>query len=309
MRLCNISDTPFSLEEVVESFISSKRAQGVTLRTLTDYSKFFEKFISFSHNSMDIVQLSSDALNYLASIPHTSPARYNHPYQYLSAFFNWCVRQNILPHNPLILNGISKKRDDGNVAPAPIEHIHALIKVADRKTYTGLRNYTIILLMIDTGVRTSELVRLKNSDFDQSSKSLVIRKSVAKTRTQRIVYLSEKVCSVLSRFIRIKPQAWSDYLFPSRDGLHLSTNALSREFRKLSAAAGVKVTPYQLRHSFATYFVSQGGNIFALQNLMGHSDIRMTKRYTELSDVIKKEEHDKHTPLLLIEKNIRLINL
>lgn len=55
-----------------------------------------------------------------------------------------------------------------------------------------------------------------------------------------------------------------------------------KAFLKYSEKSGEKITPYQLRHSFATLFLKNGGDVFSLQHLMAHADLRTTKRYTEL---------------------------
>lgn len=102
---------------------------------------------------------------------------------------------------------------------------------------------------------------------------------------------------MIAKIIKIKPAEWGECLFPSRDGKPLNTHALSVDFDRHCKIAGIKVTPYQLRHSFATYFVKNGGNIFTLQQLMGHSDIRMTKRYTDIDEEAKKAQHEQNTPI------------
>ena len=61
-------------------------------------------------------------------------------------------------------------------------------------------------------------------------------------------------------------------------------NVLGRNFRKYCERTGVKFTPYQIRHSFATFYLENGGDLFTLQRQMGHTDLQMTKRYTEILD-------------------------
>ena len=59
---------------------------------------------------------------------------------------------------------------------------------------------------------------------------------------------------------------------------------LDKDFAKAGNLSGVKIAPYQLRHSFATLYLKNGGDLFTLQKEMGHSDLRMTKRYSEIDD-------------------------
>lgn len=75
------------------------------------------------------------------------------------------------------------------VKPAGIEALQSFLKALDRKNYTGMRDYAIIVLMLDTGIRTRELLNLHNSDFDANAGCITVSKLVAKTRKTRTVYL------------------------------------------------------------------------------------------------------------------------
>lgn len=75
---------------------------------------------------------------------------------------------------------------------------------------------------------------------------------------------------------------------------------MDKAFLKYSQKSGIKVTPYQLRHSFATLFLKNGGDVFSLQHLMSHSDLRMTKRYTELDESYIEQQHRSYSPALLL---------
>ena len=108
-----------------------------------------------------------------------------------------------------------------------------------------------------------------------------------------------------------KPAEWEDWLFPNYEGTQLKVDHLDKSFAKHSAACGVKITPYQLRHSFATLFLKNGGDLFSLQHLMGHADLRMTKRYTELDEGFIQEQHKTFSPVNLLteKKSSRMICL
>lgn len=297
MRIINIVEEQQTLEEAMREFLAYKQAQQIAARTMRDYKSYLADFLANSSNSLDYKTLTNDTVNYFASIPDTSPARYNHPYQCMSAFFNWAIKQDIITKNPITQQGLHKKRDDGNIKPAAIEDVKIMLNSWDRKTFTGLRNYTIILLMLDTGIRTSELVNLTDADFDSAAKQITVSKLVSKTRRNRVLYLSNTTAAALNSFLKVKPAGFSEYLFPTREGNKLRTEGLALEFNRQSKKIGVKFTPYQLRHSFATYFVQNGGDIFTLQDLMGHSDIRMTRRYTEIDGEMKRKQHNTNTPI------------
>lgn len=295
-----------TLSVLIDEFISVKVAQGKSKRTLKDLEKELHKFYEFSSKDLDCGVLKKDLVRYFAQIPNTSSAVYNRPYGVLNSFFNYLTRQDTIPYNPLIKAEIKKKKDDSEIHAATMDDIRLLLDACDRRTFTGLRNHTIISLMIDTGIRTSELVRLEDEDFDEVGRRIVIRPEVCKTKHSRILYLSPSTSSAIGKLIRLKPKGFSVKIFPSREGNELDTNELSREFRKLSDKAGVKITPYQLRHSFATFCAANGMSVFLLQQLMGHSDISMTRRYTDINQEQLEEAHSNFSPLALVEKGKRL---
>lgn len=110
MRMKTISETR-TLRDVSNEFLAYKKARKVRERTLCDYKKYIEKFLAQSQNTLDVDVLKMEILNYFAEIPTTSPSRYNHPYQYLHALFEWCATQDYIPYNPFKKLGLKKIRD------------------------------------------------------------------------------------------------------------------------------------------------------------------------------------------------------
>ena len=104
-----------TLRDVANEFLALKKAQKVRERTLSDYKKYIDKFLAQSQNTLDVDVLKIEILEYFADIPKTSPARFNHPYQYLHALFEWCAKQDYLPYNPFQKLQLKKVRDVENV--------------------------------------------------------------------------------------------------------------------------------------------------------------------------------------------------
>lgn len=305
MRVKTKLSAQFSLRDAADEFLSYKQAQKVRERTLKEYKTYINGFIQESSNSLDMDLLKADVISYFSDIPNTSPARFNHPYQYLHALFSWCAKQDYIPYNPFDKLELKKRRDDGHVLPATISDIQQFLKHMDKSNYCDLRDYTITLLMLDTGIRTSELMALRENDYSIDQMSITIRPEVSKTSRGRIVFLSPMTNTALKKFLKVKPKEWDDWLFPTRDGLQLQSNVLGRNFRKYCKRAGVQFTPYQLRHSFATFYLQNGGDLFTLQRQMGHSDLQMTKRYTEISDSQISKSHSAYSPIGLLQGSTR----
>ena len=119
---------------------------------------------------------------------------------------------------------------------------------------------------------------IKNEDYDPEAQSIFIRPDVAKTSRSRTLYLSAMTNTSLKKFLKAKPKEWEKWLFPTRDGKQLKANVLGRNFRKYCERTGVKFTPYPIRHSFATFYLENGGDLFTLQRQMGHTDYYNNRR-------------------------------
>ena len=174
-----------------------------------------------------------------------------------------------------------------------------LLELPDKSTFTGLRNYTLMLFSLDTGIRPGEALQLLPEDFNLRSREVVIPKEVAKTKTSRTLPLSPVICVAVQKLLLTRHPVWKDDapVFCSQDGERLQTRSWSRIMAKYSKKLGVRITPYDLRHSFAIIYLRNGGNVFALQRTMGHTDLNMTKHYLALDGDDLKNELEKSSPI------------
>ena len=221
MRMVKMQQRELTLDEVVKRFLMVKEAQHTSEGTMQNYRNRLRQFVESSHHRVEYEQLEADVLSFFSAIPDTSPARYNNPFQNVNALLNWMVEQGYIPQNPIKVLKLHKRKDEGNVKPIPIDDLKAFLHALDRTTYIGLRDTVILLVMLDTGIRTKELLCLREGDYSRSSHSLAIEKTVAKTRQKRIVYLSNQTADMLEDFLSRKPDQWEDWLFPNYEGRQL----------------------------------------------------------------------------------------
>ena len=156
MRMVKMQQETLTLEEAVQKFLMEKDAQHTGAAAMTDYRNCLARFVKSSHNSIEYDLLDADVLAFFSSIPDTSPARYNKPFQNVNAFFFFFLEQEYISKSPIKVHKLHKRKDEGNIKPVPVSDLTTFIASLDRRTYTGLRDYVIILLMLDTGVRTKE---------------------------------------------------------------------------------------------------------------------------------------------------------
>lgn len=290
-----------NLFQMFEEYILFKQAEGAGERTIKDYrthlSNFFKTLGDFN---ADFKTLRSAVVQFLSG--PMAPSYRNTKLKALRAFFNWCVREGYLPANPT--EGIKKaKEDTENIRHVELDDVKKLLNAPDKKTYAGLRDYCLILVQIDTGARPGELLQVRPSDLNLQSRELYIRAEVSKTHTARTLILSPLTVQALLKLLRERPQWWPDDvpLFASETGKELSTTQWARRLREYSEKAGVKITPYSLRHTFAIEFLKASNDPFALQRIMGHRDLATTKRYIRYLQDDLKEIHEKSSPVVKLQ--------
>lgn len=150
------------------------------------------------------------------------------------------------------------------------------------KAPQNLKHRAILFLTYSSGLRVSEVVRLRLQDVDQERRSLWIRQG--KGKKDRVTLLSDMAYEAIQRYIQLeKPDAW---LFPGQTpGRHLTERTAQKIFEQALAASGVakKVSIHALRHSFATHLLEGGTDLRYIQELLGHQSSRTTERYTHVS--------------------------
>lgn len=294
-------------EHVCNSFLLHKTAQGVSDRTLTDYKYHVSLFFS-AYPSID-EKLEENVLKYFASCSHLAPGTFNIRRRYLNAFFNWCVDAGLLQVNPVA--NIRRRKTEPRVRLIPEKDLRKLLKLPNQKTYTGLRDYTFMLLSLDTGIRPSEAVALADSDINLKGLEVFVRPEVSKTKTARTLPISKAVSAALMRLLSVNEKHFpGSCVFYSSEGGQLSGNAWSLRLRFYSEKLGVTISPYDLRHTFAVMYIRAGGDAFSLQRLMGHADMEMTKHYANLTQSDLKEKHSESSPLnALISRKKRIRKL
>ncbi|MDQ0496779.1 tyrosine-type recombinase/integrase [Paenibacillus brasilensis] len=150
------------------------------------------------------------------------------------------------------------------------------------KAVKNPKHRAILYLTYTSGLRVSEVMRLRPEDCDRERKVLKVRQG--KGRKDRQTLLSETAFAVVEQYIGAKqPENW---LFPGqREGRHLTERSAQKVFEKALAEAGIRkqVSIHSLRHSFATHLLENGIDLRYIQELLGHQNVRTTERYIHVS--------------------------
>ena len=160
------------------------------------------------------------------------------------------------------------------------------------------RDFTIVNLVLNSGLRVSELCNLKTEDIEFDTGKIIIHGG--KGDKERIALVSDKVMESLKRYFksRLDRNVDSPYFFTSNKGGMFHTSTIEKIVRNIAREAGInrKVTPHTLRHTFATNILKNGGDIRFIQTLLGHSSISTTEIYTHLDSDTMREMFKKFGP-------------
>jgi site-specific recombinase XerD len=179
------------------------------------------------------------------------------------------------------------------------EEIAQIISIYKPGTSTGLRNILLVLVLTDSGLRLGELCAATVDDLDLESGTL---KVMGKGQRERTVHVGATVQKLLSRYVRhLRPEPISARvrtLLLGKDGSPFTLNAARRVLRRAAAQSGIKrLHAHLLRHTFATHYLLNGGDLLTLQRLLGHSTLEMVRRYSHIAADYVAVQHRQYSPV------------
>ena len=160
--------------------------------------------------------------------------------------------------------------------------------------HTKLRDYAILYLMLNTGIRVSECVGLDVQDLNFNENSMLVFR---KGKKENILYFDDELADVLQKYINeerpsLLGDAEDDALFISRDKTRITARSIQRMLKKYASVAvsNKKITPHKLRSTYGTALYNQTGDIRLVADVLGHSDINVTsKHYAAVDDTRRRK--------------------
>ena len=268
----------------LEHLKTIKGYSDLTLKTYDDALK--EAFIHVEIEKNDKTY-TVNLMPYRLHIADKSPKTIAKKLSAFRSFVSFCNKNNF----PLALVADNSVKVPKTLPkPIPHKHIAEALEVADFK------QKVVLTLIYTLGVRISELQNIKLQDI--SNNWVVIN---GKGNKQRNVPLIPSTKALIEQYLeKYTPKI---YLF-EKNGEKLSQNSLRYTINKVFSKIGLKVTPHQLRHSFATVLLNEGAGIADVSELLGHSSMATTQIYTKLGSALKKENYLNNHPLCRSEVKI-----
>lgn len=293
--------------EVLDKFIINQKVVGNTKETIEYYKKRIGYFIDFIKDK-DINNVVLDDYNsyaiYLinkvtnkgsklssATIKTTLNAtKIFLKYSYDNKYMISDLYKNIKPY----------KQVKKTIVVLSAEDINKLLNSQNEFTIIGLRNLLAISLMLDAGLRVSEVVNL---NVDDVSKELGVIKVFGKGKKERLVPLTDSIIKYYDKYVFLA-SLYSGALFLDSDtGLRMTSSGISQILRRIKKEQHFnKLHPHYLRHTFATLFLVNGGDPVHLQLILGHTTLYMTEQYLHLANQMTLQKQKKFSPLTNIKK-------
>lgn len=229
-----------------------------------------------------------------------SPVTINTRVRTLRCFLKFLADEDYFQEN-LALKIKLMKTDKDTLKLLNTEQIQALLKVIDTKCYTGYRDYCLLMLLLDTGIRIQEATALTSDDLDFQASTIYLQASNVKTRTGRLIPLSPKVSKLLFNLVQENKKAFNaKELFLSVYGTpFLKTSFRKRlvAYRDKAGIEGCRVSPHSFRHYFAKNYILNGGDPFTLQRILGHADLQMVRKYINMGEGETRIQHNQFSPV------------
>jgi site-specific recombinase XerD len=271
------SRAQLTLGRAVELFLAAKAAEGASPRTIEWYRMITVRLVRAlgadrSVDGLDPAELRAWLVELRTTLAPVSVAGYVRTLRVLG---NWLAAEGLAEASAL--RGLRRPRVPHKIIePVADDLLRRLLSVC------SVRDRAIVLLMLDTGLRVSEVAGIRLGDLRPDG-TLKVR---GKGSRERMVPVGSTARQAIVRYLGQRGQGKpDDALLLGRRG-EISPRGLQHMLRRLKTRVGVtgRLSPHSLRHTFARSYLVNGGDVFSLQRILGHTTLDMVKRYVALAD-------------------------
>ena len=326
----------YSFEDAIDDFMiycTNKELSKKTLKSYESTLKLFSKYLQDDYNIFNVESVTTKNIkNYLEftktkgkysfvvdekSVNCNNPTArgdfgkeismwtVNNYLRNIKVFFTWLYETKVIKVNPVI---DIKYYKHSRVPKAEIKDVdfNKLIKNLDLTNFAEYRDYVILQLLIDTGMRIGETLALETQDILIDKKAILIRAEICKGRKDRYVFFSSTMQNILKKWINHKDRYFnSNYLFVTTKGSNFTVLNFEKNLKKYCIKVGLKdnITCHQIRNNFAKRFLLSGGDIYILSRILGHSSVTVTEQaYLDLTTDDIRKNYFKFSPLENMKK-------
>lgn len=281
--------------------------KGYSQHTVKGYGRDLADFVTSLEGETNVRNIKAvDVRRFVVSLHgHNSSATVGRKLSALRTFFKFLLRERHIKDDPIA--GIAGPKV-GKYLPVflTVDEVFSLLEAPGRKDRFMLRDRAILELLYSTGLRVAELVSRDILSLDFETEMLRVR---GKGNKERLVPVGRPALEAVLAWLPLREQLIADRARRGRDvekkalflngrGSRLTSRSVERLVKAYGERAGIPqvVTPHALRHSFATHLLEMGADLRSVQELLGHSSLSTTQRYTHLTLDHLTEVYDKAHP-------------
>ncbi|MBW5466261.1 tyrosine-type recombinase/integrase [Brevibacillus formosus] len=321
----------YGLDDAFQLFYNVKKAEGMRERTLADYKahwRYFREWIDEKYPEVvlnDITpSIAREYYIYMASGrtkyegvegreiegQALSPTTVAIRLRTLRTMFNFWSAERMLDINP-VANLKPPKEDEDEIEAFTDEQLRLLLATPDTRTFAGFRDRTLYMLLADSGLRIQEALALTSEHIDIKSRCIHLSAAMNKNRKPRIVPVSADVMRLLFELMTENKAYFPEatHLFITAYGDPLTSDTVRKRLTRYGIEAGidgdVRVSPHTFRHYFCKTYLLNGGDLFSLQRIVGHSNITTTRKYIQMNDENVRAQHAQFSPIIRLRAGKR----
>ncbi len=274
----------------VELFCEAKTAEGLSPRTIRWYRDILDRATARFGAGTELEEIEASAwrtwlVELRATLAPVSVAGY---VRCLHVLGNWLAAEELT--EALVIRRLAKPRVPKKIIePLSDDELRHLLANA------GTRDQAILLLLLDTGLRVSEAAGIRFRDLRQDGSIKVMGKGAK----ERLVPVGLSSPRAIGRYLAARGRGEPDEpVFLAELGTGLTYHGIQQILKRLKARAGLerRCSPHTFRHTFARNYLINGGDVFSLQQILGHSSLDMVRRYVALADTDVASRHDLASP-------------
>ena len=275
---------PTNFQTTLTQFQNSLHARNVSNHTITAYTTDLTQFFTWiAETDLSVTTAAaitrSLIIEYLAALAAKGRSGVTRARKLaaIREYYKFLVAEGMLSVSPATTISMPKKERKTRVFLRVDEYMRLLNAAAGNS-----RDYAILQVFLQTGIRVAELVGLQISDIDLSEGTMLIN---GKGNKQRTVYLEKKATQALRAYLAVRPRSSDQHVFLSYQGHGITDQGVADIVEKYRKAAGItkKFSCHSLRHTCATYKASKGYTAVELQDLLGHEKPETSMIYVHMA--------------------------
>lgn len=299
----------FTFSQCIIGFELACRARHLSDHTISDYKNTFRKFAAWLPDDLPLKEITQAHLQHFFADQTVSKKSVANYHVALSALWEWAAKERLVPAN--ILHQVERAKPEKRaIVPFSETDIRAMINAVNRsRAYTRPgkrqsdhelpapeRSLAIILLLLDTGIRATELCELAFPDVDFRNSRI---KVFGKGSKERSIPFSPRTGQALWKYAATRKQdSFGDTFFLTDESRPLDRTQLYHRLEAIAGRAGVpQFNPHRFRHTFAINYLRNGGDPYTLQILLGHSSMDMVSRYLAIAQADLDAKHRRASPV------------